>query len=252
MNRLPFIKKLAALSLLGGSLVSGAALAATCATVPNGELSLQGVLDGITVGGPSSVSAANDCISDGADSTWASSASGFSGTTMIVELAGNAGTNTFGVYDNANPGNFVQLLDGTATPGLIVGQALLTIAADGSVLRNGVDTTVDFAGNSFGFYLGTTQGNYFSDSSLNGGMDHMYAYQGTGDTVQLPGLAAGLWSQNEYILAWEDIYDGGDKDHNDMVLIVESVTPVPIPAAAWLFGSGLLGLAGIARRKKTT
>lgn len=26
-------------------------------------------------------------------------------------------------------------------------------------------------------------------------------------------------------------------------------TPVPVPAAAWLFGSGLLGLAGIARRK---
>lgn len=29
-----------------------------------------------------------------------------------------------------------------------------------------------------------------------------------------------------------------------------SYSPVPIPAAAWLFGSGLLGLAGIARRKK--
>lgn len=27
-------------------------------------------------------------------------------------------------------------------------------------------------------------------------------------------------------------------------------TPVPLPAAAWLFGSGLLGLAGIARRKR--
>lgn len=27
------------------------------------------------------------------------------------------------------------------------------------------------------------------------------------------------------------------------------VNPVPVPAAAWLFGSGLLGLAGIARRK---
>ena len=26
--------------------------------------------------------------------------------------------------------------------------------------------------------------------------------------------------------------------------------PVPIPAAAWLFGSGLLWLVGIARRKK--
>jgi hypothetical protein len=29
-----------------------------------------------------------------------------------------------------------------------------------------------------------------------------------------------------------------------------SMTVVPIPAAAWLFGSGLLGLVGVARRKK--
>lgn len=28
------------------------------------------------------------------------------------------------------------------------------------------------------------------------------------------------------------------------------VTPVPLPAAAWLFGSGLMGLVGMARRKK--
>ena len=30
-----------------------------------------------------------------------------------------------------------------------------------------------------------------------------------------------------------------------------SVTAVPLPAALWLFGSGLLGLLGVARRKKT-
>ena len=29
-----------------------------------------------------------------------------------------------------------------------------------------------------------------------------------------------------------------------------SISAVPVPAAAWLFGSGLLGLAGISRRKK--
>ena len=28
------------------------------------------------------------------------------------------------------------------------------------------------------------------------------------------------------------------------------ITPVPVPAAVWLFGSGLIGLVGIARRKK--
>jgi hypothetical protein len=27
-------------------------------------------------------------------------------------------------------------------------------------------------------------------------------------------------------------------------------TVIPVPAAVWLFGSGLLGLVGIARRKK--
>lgn len=30
---------------------------------------------------------------------------------------------------------------------------------------------------------------------------------------------------------------------------IPTVNPVPVPAAAWLFGSGLLGLAGVARRK---
>ena len=32
---------------------------------------------------------------------------------------------------------------------------------------------------------------------------------------------------------------------------VLSVTTVPLPAAAWLFGSGLIGIIGFARRKKT-
>ena len=29
------------------------------------------------------------------------------------------------------------------------------------------------------------------------------------------------------------------------------VAPIPVPAAVWLFGSGLLGLVGVARRKKS-
>jgi hypothetical protein len=30
---------------------------------------------------------------------------------------------------------------------------------------------------------------------------------------------------------------------------VNTVSPVPVPAAAWLFGAGLVGLAGVARRR---
>ena len=32
---------------------------------------------------------------------------------------------------------------------------------------------------------------------------------------------------------------------------VSGTSPIPVPAAAWLFGSGLVGLVGMARRKKT-
>ena len=34
--------------------------------------------------------------------------------------------------------------------------------------------------------------------------------------------------------------------------VTEGAPPIPIPAAVWLFGSGLLGLVGVARRRKST
>lgn len=40
-----------------------------------------------------------------------------------------------------------------------------------------------------------------------------------------------------------------DDNFTDVVAKVGQVAVVPVPAAAWLFGSGLIGLAGIARRK---
>lgn len=41
--------------------------------------------------------------------------------------------------------------------------------------------------------------------------------------------------------------DGSDFD---LVTTVASVSTVPVPAAVWLFGSGLIGLTGISRCKK--
>jgi hypothetical protein len=35
----------------------------------------------------------------------------------------------------------------------------------------------------------------------------------------------------------------------DLVYTVPGSTAVPLPAAIWLLGSGLLGLAGVGRRK---
>ena len=45
--------------------------------------------------------------------------------------------------------------------------------------------------------------------------------------------------------------DGGcTPPDNDYLVWKGEVNPVPVPAAVWLFGSGLIGLVGIARRKK--
>jgi hypothetical protein len=44
--------------------------------------------------------------------------------------------------------------------------------------------------------------------------------------------------------------DGPDEDIAfDSLLLTGDLPPVPLPAAAWLFASGLLGLIGVARRK---
>ena len=44
-----------------------------------------------------------------------------------------------------------------------------------------------------------------------------------------------------------DVVD--ESGNQGQVWTTADISPVPVPAAAWLFGSGLLGLIGIARKK---
>lgn len=46
---------------------------------------------------------------------------------------------------------------------------------------------------------------------------------------------------------WDDFTNNGDQIAN--LSNVRAFSVVPVPAAAWLFGSGLIGLVGLARRK---
>ena len=79
--------------------------------------------------------------------------------------------------------------------------------------------------------------------------------------TNLHGLGTLLGSGNHraFALAYNDNYLGfKDSDFDDMLVRAvfnSAAVPVPpiatpIPAAAWLFGSGLLGLIGMARRRK--
>ena len=101
-------------------------------------------------------------------------------------------------------------------------------------------------------------GFFYSDPTLNvDKIDHMYAYQGVGDTIQILPFAAGKWGPNEYLLAWEDLVgpcstastSGADCDYTDFVVLVESVNPIPEPASLAIAGIGLLGLGAVNRRR---
>jgi hypothetical protein len=84
-------------------------------------------------------------------------ASGGSMATMIIEIAGYAGSNTFGIYDPYNPTRFLQLFGGGAEGG---DQALLTVDS-ASRFRLNFGSAVQFTSNVFVYYLGYAGGPLF-------------------------------------------------------------------------------------------
>ncbi len=61
-----------------------------------------------------------------------------------------------------------------------------------------------------------------------------------------------VWSHDNYFPGGQPVFNPGGQPvtvaFDNVMLIADTV--VPIPAAAWLFGSGLLGLIGFSKRKK--
>ena len=210
-----------------------------------GEPTLQVALDQILAPAPDTAGA---CLADGpeGDAYWTST--GGTSATIMLEIAGYANVNSFGLYDSADPTNRLQIFIGAADPGT---RAQLTFDSNGQITVSygaHVVRRARFTGPAFGFYLLTGEGNrLMSDSSLNsGGVDRMYAYLGngarftSGPIVTDGNPANDIFGAGDAILAYEDLLVG-DNDFQDFVVLVRGVQPVPLPAGAWLLGSACIG-----------
>lgn len=198
-------------------------------------------------------------------SFWSIGGTGTSANKIVLEFAGNANVNTFGVFDPNNPANYLQLFSGPASSGWTTS---LTNLGGGSYVANYFNALGVFQGSSsatfsvnnlFGYYLDTPNGFFYSDPAMNetggtvypNGTPHMVAYDGNGTNTIKVGNVTGVWGANEYIMAWEDTpFAKSDLDYQDFIVIVESVHPIPEPAVLGMFGLGLIGVMFAVRMRR--
>lgn len=159
---------------------------------------------------------------------------GLANVEVSVVAKHSAYSHSFGYIDDSD--NYVSVLSNV---GDVSGQsASFNAGNSGAPFRFGLDSGRE------PLWSSAMKGN------ADGGKDHMVSWLITG------GKHAG-----DVIIAWEDLHGLGDHDYNDVVLRLSGVhqhqhrhqhgvSPVPIPPAAWLFVSGLIGVVGIARRNR--
>jgi hypothetical protein len=221
-------------------LAAGGAHAA-CSFGPSGtEPSLQSVFD--TVLGADVLDAKHDCVSSKADRVW--SAPSEMAATIVIELAGYASKNQFGIYQPDDRRNRITLFDGADAAG-----ANSTVRFDST--DNGFRISVDgmergeIRGGEFGFFLAAPGNVFYSDPKQNRDHgDHMYAYAGTSTPFVGGPLAGQNFAKTMYLLAFEDLpFCRNRRDFQDFVALVNFVAPVPLPASGFLLAAALALLA---------
>ena len=97
-------------------------------------------------------------------------------------------------------------------------------------------------------YWGVTStfGDYNESYALTGDADgngiHVYSGLNDGIPLNFTDVAVSVWA------IWPD--DFGRPDLASALVRPSAVPAVPVPAAIWLFGTGIIGLVGLSRRRK--
>lgn len=76
----------------------------------------------------------------------------------------------------------------------------------------------------------------------NSGLDQVWVWVDAGGAQRISDISSSILSGTSFTF--------GVSPTDKQQFYISSLTAVPIPAAAWLFGSALIGLAGVARKRK--
>lgn len=164
---------------------------------------------------------------------------------IVGSTAGN--TNTLGYYTDLGTGA-VKISTGASITGFgFTGDGSAADAFQGTTLAGAS------AGDTLGLYLNSDGQEWFSEEALNSDGDHLIAYDLSSFGpisvwTTIDGRDTLVEYLNPVLVGFEDLALPGDLDYDDTMFLID-VTAVPVPAAFWLFGSALLGLVGIQRRK---
>lgn len=222
-------------------LATGEAAAACSFGRGSGEASLQSVFDQVL--GSGALDAAADCVSAADARVWSAPAEAVA--TIIVELAGFAPQNRFGIYQGDESNNRITLFDGADGAGAGSTVRFVASGAGYQVSVNGKPQG-EIGGTQFGFFLAAPTGDvFFSDPARNpDGANQLYAYRGTNGAFIGGPLAGQSFASSMYLLAFEDLpARRGDRDFQDFVGVVNFIAHVPLPAGGWLLGVAIALLA---------
>lgn len=209
---------------------------------PAGEKPLQQILDDLFIHGQP-VHAGNDQSATG---IWRSAtASATTIPTIFAEYTGNAPVSAFGIwFGNATTAVVgYELLKGGASAGDAAGVSIeegrLTVFGADCIgkVNCGIFQNDLITASAFGFWFqsGVNGQRWYTADQLNPADDYrVLAYQQGQST--------------NWALAFED---GSDFDYNDMVVKIESISPVPEPSE-WALMLGGLGLVGMMARRRRT
>jgi hypothetical protein len=218
---------------------------------------LQGVFDGIG----STIDAVNDQSSE---ALFEPTGAGNSVASYVATITWGWSELEFGIYNMYDPSQRITIFnESTAAAGdsvvLTFDEGLGLVASidlSNPLAPVVIDQSDYFA--DFGFYTiaydgaSVLEGPLYSEDSLNpGGYARFLTYEAKGDDVTLGDAGTYNDINHWYIAAEAGNYDGAsteNADFNDMVVQMESITPIPEPASLVLMG-GAFAMITVARRK---